>query len=595
MQVPNRTYLLPVLLADELARAGVRHACVSPGSRSAPLALALAGRPEIRLWSHVDERSGAFFALGLAKASHAPVALVCTSGTAAANFLPAVVEAWHARVPLVVLTADRPPELHDCGAGQTIDQLRLFGTHVRWFADTGTLEPTPDGLRRARTLACRAVAAAAGPPAGPVHLNVPLREPLAPEPVPGDLPADLDARAGEAGPGREDAPWTRVHAADEAPAAEAVAATVEVLARAERPLVVAGPLDDPDPRLAGGLAELAGALGAPVIAEAASNLRRAPLLPLLADAHDALARDRRFVAAHAPDVVLRLGAPPTSKALASWLATLDGVPQVLLDATGGWPDPGAVATHLVRGRPGGTLAALGRALPPRRRDPAWAAGWRAAGVAARAALAAAAGDEPQPFEAHAVAALARALPAGALLYAGNSMAIRALDAFWPADAPPVRVLANRGANGIDGFVSSVLGAAAGGGAGGCPVVGLCGDLSFYHDLNGLLAVSRHGVRATLVVLDNDGGGIFDFLPIAAFRERYEELFATPHGLDFRPAVEMYGAGFERVTAAAGLAPALARALGAPRTTVVDFVFGRGASVAAHGRAWARAQAAVERA
>ncbi len=589
MLAANRTVLFPALLVDELVRAGVRHAVVSPGSRSTPLALALVRHGSLKAWSHIDERAGSFFALGLARRTRTPVVVACTSGTAAANLLPAVVEAWHAQVPLILLTADRPPELRDCGAGQTIDQIRLFGTHVRWFVEVGTPEASADALRYARTLACRAAATAAGPPAGPVHLNCPFREPLVPEVVPGDVPPDLALKAPLAARGRDGGPYTRVGAGTLVPDAAAVAEVVAALAHARRPLVVCGPLDDPDPELPAAVAALAAALGAPVLADATANLRRPALAACLADVPDALVRAPRFAAAHVPDAVVRLGAPPTSRALATWLARHDTVPQVVIDATGGWPEPAGVASHVLRARPTAACAALAAALGGPRAPGDWTARWQRAGAAARAALEGALAREEAPFEPHAVAALAATLPATATLYVGNSMAVRALDAFWPADGPPVRVLANRGANGIDGFVSSVLGAAAGAPA---PVLGLCGDLSFLHDLHGLLTVRRHGVRATFLVLDNDGGGIFDFLPVARVGEGYEEFFATPHGLDFRPAVEMYGAAFVRVRDAAALPPALAAALAAPVTTVVELAFARAHSVAGHARLWEAAAAAL---
>ncbi len=559
---------------DELVRAGIRHACVMPGSRSTPLALALARHPGLRTWSHVDERSGGYFALGLAKATRAPVVIACTSGTAAANLLPAVIEAFYAHVPLVVLTADRPPELRDCAAGQTIDQLRLFGTHVRWFVELDAAE-APGATRHARTLACRAAAAAAGPPAGPVHVNCPFREPLLAPRLPDD-------------PRPDGAPWTRVGARGLAPKPAAVAEAAAALARARRPLLVCGPLDDPDPALPEAVAALAAALRAPVVAEPASNLRRPPLAAHLVDAHDALARSAAFADAHVPDAIVRLGAPPTSKALGERLAASGAPVHLVIDGTGTWPEPTGAATHLLHGPPAATAAALAAALVPPRADDGWAARWRRAGAAARRALAAAVAQERAPFEAHAVRALAATLPAEATLYVGNSLAVRALDAFWPADAPPVRVLANRGASGIDGFVSSVLGAAAGTG----PVVGLGGDLAFYHDMNGLLAARRYGLRAVLVVLDNDGGGIFHFLPTAECDPRWEELFVTPHGLDFQPAAEMYGAAFVRVREPAALAAALTDALAAAGTTVVALDIARTASVAAHARARAAAQAAL---
>lgn len=614
--IANRTALAPTLLVDELARAGVRDVCVAPGSRSAPLASALIAHRGLRLWSHVDERSGAFFALGLARASRRPVAIVCTSGTAVANLLPAVVEAFHARVPLVVLTADRPPELRDCGAGQTIDQLGIFGTHVRWFCELGTPEPTLAALRHVRAVACRAVAVArgdAGLVPGPVHVNLPFREPLDPRPVPGDVADALLAAA--PGRGRDGAPWTQVGRARPAVDGAALDEIAELLWSSRRTLVVAGPLDEDDPATVPAVAGLCVALQAPLVAEVASNLRHAPATQLLVDAHDAVLRAPAFAdpaGALRPDAIVRIGPVPTAKVVASWLAELASVPQVVIDPAATWADPASAASHLVVGAPSVVCTSLAarlgtrRALARGRRDVDldWRERWQAAGRRARVALDAAIaeppapdGDDrparapsaPPPFEGHAVRALAALLPPAALLYAGNSLAVRALDAFWPGDAPAPRVLANRGANGIDGFVSSVLGAAAADPE--RPVFGLCGDLTFYHDLNGLLAARRPGVRALFVVLNNDGGGIFDHLPIAAHRDGYEEHFATPHGLDFQPVVEMYGCAFARATTPAELADALRAGLAAPRTTVVELRFARAASLAA----WTAARATAVRA
>ena len=610
--IPNRTALAPVLLIDELVRAGVRDVCVSPGSRSAPLASAIVAHDGLRAWSHVDERSGGFFALGLARASRRPVAIVTTSGTAVANLLPAVVEAFHARVPLIVLTADRPPELRDCGAGQTIDQLGIFGTHVRWFCELGTPEATLAAMRHVRALACRAVAVASGDAGGvpgPVHLNVPLREPLDPRPIPGDVADALLATS--AARGRDGTPWTRTGRARPAIEGEALEEIAGLLWTSRRALVVAGPLDDGDAAIVPAVAGLCAALQAPLLAEVASNLRREPATLFLIDATDAIARatlEGDPTGAWQPDVIVRVGPVPTSKALATWLASRADVPQIVIDPAATWSDPASVATHLLVAAPAVVCTSLAARLGARRAlaggrrdlDEAWLARWQSAGRRGRTALDAATADrgdvttgDGQPtspaFEAHAVRALASVLPAGAVLYAGNSLAVRALDAFWPAATPPPRVLANRGANGIDGFVSSVLGAAAADPA--VPTVGLCGDLSFYHDLNGLLAARRHGVRALLLVLNNDGGGIFDHLPIAAHRAGYEEQFATPHGLDFQPVVEMYGCAFERVTRPEHLAAAIARGLAAPRTAVVELRFTRAGSLAA----WNAARAAALRA
>jgi 2-succinyl-5-enolpyruvyl-6-hydroxy-3-cyclohexene-1-carboxylate synthase len=621
----NPSYMACAALVEALAEAGVEHACVAPGSRSTPLALVLGAHPRIRVWSHVDERSAAFFALGAAKASGAPVVLACTSGTAAANFLPAIVEAHHARVPLIVLTADRPPELRDCGAGQTIDQIRLYGAFARWFFEAGVPDGSPPMWRHFARLGSRAVAEALGPPAGVAHVNLAFREPLAPSTSEAAALGELFARARVAGreapndsatvadgstragaaephgssavaPGAPSLRPTRREVALGALPSAIVASIAGELAAARRALLVCGPNDRPDPALRAAARALAEALDAPLVAEPASNLRHAALRPWLVEGVEAIARDERRARELAPDLVVRLGAPPTSRILGAWLE-IEGA-TIAIDEGYGWTDPGAGARRIVHAPLATTCVALASALD-RARDahPAARAARRAYGErfarasgAARDALARAASIEDPPFEGQAVRALAAALPAGSTLYVGNSLAIRALDFFWPAEAEVERVLSNRGANGIDGFVSSVLGAAA---ASAGPVVGLCGDLSFLHDANGLLAARRHGVKATFLVVQNDGGGIFDFLPVSRVGGRYEELFVTPHGLDFRGLAEAYGASFERVSEVAALGGALCRALAAPRTAVVELCVRRDDSVAAHARCWEQAHAALE--
>jgi len=563
------------IFAGELAALGVQHVCICPGARSTPLALAFAAEPGMRVWSLVDERSAAFFALGIARASGRPPALVCTSGTAAANFFPAVIEASCARVPLLVLTADRPPELRDCGAPQSIDQIKLYGSHVRWFAEAGM----PDaGEPYFGALAGRAVAAATGTPAGPVHVNFPFREPLMP------------ASSGEITVGRTAAaaPATRIYPARFAPAAEALDALCAALAQARRGLIVCGPLDEPG--FAEAVTALAVRLGLPVLADPLSQVRCGAhdLTPVVAH-YEALLR-RNALGEHAqPDVVLRFGAMPRCKPLLQFLQQLD-CPQWVVDAALPWSDPTLRAAAIVRA----DAVAVCQALLARLESaPHWSAIDACPRSAAVAALVDAdrhAGDglrarlrasrelnEPRVF-----VELAGLLPDGTLLYAGNSMPVRDLEAFWPVNRRHVRFLCNHGANGIDGFVSSGLGAAA---AHDGPVVMVTGDLGFYHDLNGLLAAHRHRLRATVIVLDNGGGGIFSFLPQAGCGAAFEELFATPHGLDFRHAADLYGAAFHRIASWEQFTDTVAAALGAERLTIIEVPCERERNVELHRELW----------
>jgi 2-succinyl-5-enolpyruvyl-6-hydroxy-3-cyclohexene-1-carboxylate synthase len=355
----NRAHAFTAAFFEELTRAGVADVCLCPGSRSTPLAVATARQPGLRCWTHIDERSAGFFALGLAKVKRAPVALVCTSGTAAANFLPAVVEAHYARVPLLLLTADRPPELREWGAGQTIDQRNLYGSHVRWFAEAAPPEAGGDSLRYARALASRAVATARGRPAGPVHLNLPFREPLEPVEIPADATPDLRERDPLAASGRPGRPYTAVHTAA-ATAETGTAAALAELARAHpRGVIACGPFDG-DADFAEAVTQLARAAGWPILADPTSQLRRGAHIagaPLIATS-DLFLRDEAFAAAHAPELILRIGATPTSKALRRWIMRHAPQHLLLVDPDGAWDDPNHLASELLRVDPTALCAAV---------------------------------------------------------------------------------------------------------------------------------------------------------------------------------------------------------------------------------------------
>ena len=504
------TYLLLRAFVDELARCGLAGACTSPGSRSTPLVLTLARQPGLRTWSHVDERVAGFFALGVAKQSGRPAAVACTSGTAAAHYLPAVIEAREARIPLVVLTADRPPELREVGAGQTIDQLKLYGDAAKWFFEVGTHRATPERLRWMRQLAFRTYETAVSGRPGAVHLNFALREPLV-----------LDAPL----PPADDEPLARARRS-----APAAAIELEV---GERAVIVAGRHERND-GLAAALGAAAAALGAPLLADPLSGARRGPA----AVAHyDDLLRDEAFAAAHRPDTVIRVGDLPTCKPLRQWLAGLDGARQIAFDPEGAWQDPAAVVGEVLDADP----AAWARSIAGPPRTSAWLDAWRRADDAAAEAIAAELGDAiSEPAVARALAQL----PSEVTVFTASSMPVRDVESFWPArDAPP-RVLAHRGANGIDGTLAAAFGAAA---AGGRVVVHL-GDVALAHDLGALLSASRLKLALTVVLVDNAGGGIFDFLPVATQVDAFEEHVATPTGLDAERVAALFGLEYERVDA-----------------------------------------------
>lgn len=564
MTDPADTYILLRAFADELARCGMTAVCTSPGSRSAPLVLTLAREPRLRCYSHLDERCAGFFALGLAKTIDQPVAVVCTSGTAAANLAPAVLEAREARVPLIVLTADRPPELRDIGAGQAIDQLKLYGSAAKWFFEVGTHEASPERLRWIRQLACRAFWTAIEGRPGPVHLNFPLREPLI---VDEPLGEDDSGRAG----GR---PWVTRPRTDARPAPAVVRGLeAEVVARS-RGIIVAG-RSERSPALPAAVAGFAAASGYPILADPLSGARRGPA----AIAHyDALLREDAWAQSHRPELVIRVGDLPTSKPLREWLAGLGDALQLSFDPEGAWHDPDAVsATHLTSD-PAATLDELAGLLP--KPESGWLEDWSRADRAAAKAIAAALGEELS--EPRVAAELGVRLPPWATVFVASSMPVRDVETFFPSREEPPRVLCNRGANGIDGVTSSAFGVAA---AGGGPVVLLIGDIALLHDLGGLAAARRLGLSLTIVLLNNDGGGIFSFLPIAGEGDVFTDHVATPHGLDFAHAAAFFGIEHELVSEPHALREALDRSVAADGVQMIEVRTDRDANVELHRRIW----------
>jgi 2-succinyl-5-enolpyruvyl-6-hydroxy-3-cyclohexene-1-carboxylate synthase len=520
----NRTYAPVQALVDELARCGMTHAVTCPGSRNAPVVLTLAADERIESVSVIDERAAGFMALGMAKASGRPVAVTCTSGSAAANLMPAVVEAREARVPLILLTADRPPELRDVGAGQAIDQIKLYGSTAKWFVELGNGEPTADWNAHVRATACRAWWTAGGGRPGPVHVNLPLREPLAPAPEP---------VSAEDWQGRDyGAPWTAVVGASRAPEGDEVNRLAARMAEAASGAIVCGPVTEP---VADAVARLAREAGWPVLAEPASGVRcGAHELDHVVAHYDVLLRDEAFASEHAPDLVLRIGDTPTSKPLRAWLA---GAEQVVIDPHGAWHEPTRRAGTMLASAPGPACEALATALEMRPDVPDRAAldSWLAADALVLPALA----ETPDPFEPKAYAALAGVLPDGALVWTSSSMPVREVESYFPKSATEISFLANRGANGIDGVVASAAGAAL---ASGAPTWVLIGEVALLHDVGGLLAARRAGVELTVVCVNNGGGGIFDFLPLPGHADPalYEHHVATPTGLDLAALAALAG-------------------------------------------------------
>jgi 2-succinyl-5-enolpyruvyl-6-hydroxy-3-cyclohexene-1-carboxylate synthase len=558
----NPSTAFGVTFSDELIRCGLREVVLAPGSRSTPLAMAFfeaAQQQRVRLHVRIDERSASFTALGLAKASRRPVAVLCTSGTAAANFHPAVIEADESAVPLLVLTADRPPELRGIGANQAIDQIKLYGSAVRWFCEVGLPEARPGMVGYWRSLACQAwahVAGRAGGLAGPVHLNLPFREPLVPgEGSGGEWPEPLDGR-----PGGQ--PWTRFEdrpaedrpaedrpaedrpaedrPAEDRPAEDRGAAGNELeLPWTERGVVVCG--DGDYDALA--LVELAERAGWPVLAEPSSGARRGPNA---LSAYQYLLATPEFVAAHRPDLIVSAGRPGLSRAQIAFLGSGSARRHVVVaQGPGRWADPQRAATDVA--------TAVRLTGLPAQAGGAWVDAWRKADDAARRAADAVLDEDVNLSEPRIARDLASAAPEGALLWTGSSQPVRDIDLtlFPRAD---LRVLASRGTSGIDGTTSSAIGAAL---AHGGPAFALIGDLAFLHDAPGLaLGPDEPRPDLCLVVVNNDGGGIFSALEQAAFPGSFERLFGTPHGAELQHVAAAFGLPYQRLEQPGDLPKAL---------------------------------------
>ncbi|MFZ0492437.1 MAG: 2-succinyl-5-enolpyruvyl-6-hydroxy-3-cyclohexene-1-carboxylic-acid synthase [Acidimicrobiia bacterium] len=494
----DSAYQAAALFVDALVRLGLRHACVTPGSRSTPLALAFAEHPDVTDWVHHDERSSAFFALGIAKVTRTPAAIITTSGTATAELLPAAVEARYAAVPLLLLTADRPPELRGIGAPQTIDQVNLFVNAARMSVD---VVPADMPTGEIEALAVTAWNEAVRRPRRPVHINMGFREPF--------VPATLD---------RPTASVTPTRGADPVIDEDELRG-MQLLLGGKRVLIVAGPIDEPG--FPDHVLELAKTAGWPIVADPLSQLR-SRASDLVLGAGDALFAAGRLPAM--PEAIVRLGATVTSKAITTWLADHQNIPQIVVDEDG--RDASRSAAKVLLADP----IAFVRSLHVEPAPDGWTDLWTDADRRARAALLGA----PFPSEPAVVEILAEHLLAESVLYVASSMPIRNVDRYLSrVDA---RVLSNRGANGIDGLISSALGVA----ATGRRTFALAGDLSSLHDVGSLATAGRLDLPITIIVVNNDGGGIFSFLPQSALPRHFERVFGTPHGLSFVPIADAFG-------------------------------------------------------
>ncbi|WP_053360373.1 2-succinyl-5-enolpyruvyl-6-hydroxy-3-cyclohexene-1-carboxylic-acid synthase [Bacillus sp. FJAT-27251] len=552
----------------EMVNSGITDVVVSPGSRSTPIAMVMAEHPGLNLHVHVDERSAAFFALGIAKAARKPVAILCTSGTAAANYYPAIIEAGISRIPLMVLTADRPHELRDVGAPQAIDQIHLYGHNVKWFVEMSPPDGGDEMARYARTVCARAAATAMRQPAGPVHLNFPVREPL--------IPA-LDDSLFEFSERKER--YVNIQQGALSLDESSLEALASAAAGIERGVIVCGPMEDE--RFTEAVIHLAEKLQYPILADPLSQLRSGSHdKNMIIDAYDTILRipeAREFLE---PKLILRFGAMPVSKALSLFIKENRQARQIVVDGGSGWRDPLISATEMVYCDESLFCQQLASRLDKSSAYD-YVGKWQTINQRAKERLAEIR-DVPELSEGKLFHLLADLIPEQAALFVGNSMPIRDLDTFFFHTGKQIRVMANRGANGIDGIVSTALGSAA---VLKEPLYLVLGDLTFFHDLNGLIAAKLYKLNITIFLVNNNGGGIFSFLPQAEHPKHFERLFGTPLDLDFSHAIQMYGGSYVPVTDWNHFHQAFAEMKDQPGLKVIEISTERDRNQAEHRNLW----------
>jgi len=535
--MPNRNIRDASIFVDELIRSGLKHVCLVPGSRHTPLVLAFAKQKEhIKIYSHLDERSAAFFALGLALALDEPVALACTSGTAGANFFPAIIEAHQSRVPLIVLTADRPHELRHSGANQTIDQIKLFGDYALWFVDMPLPEANPSAvaIRNLRTTAARAFAKANGKRKGVVHINFPFRKPLEPTPVEGDvveIPPEAIQRNNQQ-------PYTTMYRTIHQPENKALIQLLnEISTQYDNGIIVCGTrtIRSTNTNDLQTISTLSQYTGYPILADAVSGVRFSHV-PTISGYDTFLMSD---IGLPKPDVVIQIGNMLTSKWLNAYLENINPKYYLHLSTDEEWANDSHKVTHLYSG--------LVRGMSPvnvPKEPTAFAKQLEKIDQITWDTITEEI-EKGDYFDGAVVYDVVDLIPEESTLFVGNSLPVRHLDQFGKGQYKPIDTYANRGASGIDGNISTALGTGAA--RPDKPLVAIIGDVTFYHDMNGLLAVQRCGIPITIVLLNNNGGGIFNHLPIKDYDPAFTDYFITPHGLDFSHAAKLYGLDYVQVT------------------------------------------------
>lgn len=554
---------------DELVCSGLVHVVISPGSRSTPLAMLFSEHEEIQNHVLIDERSAAYFALGIAKETKRAVALVCTSGTAAANYFPAIVEAYYARVPLIILTADRPHELRDVGASQTINQMNMYGDFVKEFHEMAAPEATPEMLRYIRSRASRAVRVAEEGTPGPVHLNFPFREPLVPN-------LTLDNLWGD----RSNDCFNRSYEGKKQLDEHLLKTLFEKISSLPNGIIVCGP--QTDARLARNIAELSNQLQLPILADPLSQLRSGSHdTTNVISTYDAILKSETMRDKLKPDYIIRFGAMPISKSYLFYLQQHEDVLQIVVEDYDKMREPTNHASDYIFADGSLLCQQLGRFVKDYSPEVTWLEKWKMLEGESRVELMKA--SEKQLTEGETVREIVKSLPKESRLFIANSMPVRDLDTFFMPDDKRIIVHANRGVSGIDGTISSALGVAA---VANKPVTLIVGDLSFYHDMNSLFAAKRYNIDLTIVLINNNGGGIFSFLPQAKESKHFEALFGTPLHIDFQKVVDMFSGVYKQIQSKQMLVESLAEAYQKSGLYVLEVQTDRTENAAWHKELWA---------
>ncbi len=538
----NRNYFWAETFIKELSSIGVKYACISPGSRNTPLTLAIANKKEIKSFVHIDERSSAFFALGIAKATNTPVILLCTSGTATAELYPAIIEAYQQRVPLIVCTADRPPELLNTGANQTINQSNLYKNHIRWFFDTGLPEPIPRRIRHIKAIAKRAVYESMVRSKGPVHLNFPFRKPFEPDIITDEVDAEVIKTAELVLPDKKDLfKENGKNIVSEKWFKEAA----EYLSKFKKGLIIAGP-ENYNETFHFNCGKLASLLGYPILADGASQLRfgnhnKENIL----FSFEGFLRSDSFAQKYKPEIILQFGRTVTSKALGTFFEKCTAV-RFMINEYGDWFDPANRANASFACKPYlfcEKMIEYFQSKKINRSSGKWLKEIKELDEKSLEAKDKVIRNSKFPNECAIIEELVNVMPNKSQLMISNSMPVRDLDYFAPISKKDIIIFINRGASGIDGITSTALGLAA---LEKKPTVLLTGDSAFYYDLNSLLAAKKYKISLIVILINNNGGGIFEVLPISKYGKVFNDYFVAPHNLDFSPFVKAFGGNYSLV-------------------------------------------------